>query len=255
MRFGSCIAAALVMSRVKASKQHRMVVVRHRPWLTGFIRAACVVSIAVAGFGGYTHGYNKGAAQQALLSQSLDKQQAITQALTLERDNLAQKLVNSTMGTQVDRKATEAIRQELLTLKNTLQKAQEQNTFYRNIMNPPKGQKGPAIGSWEVAPGALAGHYDFKLVIKQLGKHTNWVKGQASIVVSGLNAQGNNEEHTYEKLATPTEDSTALNVRFRYFQTLTGSFKLPANFTPQRSVITLVIAGKKTQTITKSYDW
>ncbi|WP_053981425.1 DUF6776 family protein [Marinagarivorans algicola] len=254
------------MASVKASKQHRLVVVRHRPALNLLIRFTLFIAITGAGIGGYMVGYYTGGHQQETLEQALAEQQEAAQSLKAELNALTQQLVNTKTGAEVDRGASETIRQELLTLKSTLQKTQEENTFYRNIMNPPKGQKGPAIGQWQVSPNGVTEQYDFKLVVKQLAKHTHWVKGRVELFISGLDAQGQAQALNYQTLAIPqatndTKDTTAkndpsvLNVRFRYFQTLTGTFKLPKNFTPQQVTINLMIEGKKTQTITKSYDW
>ncbi len=254
------------MPKVKASKQHRLVVVRHRPVLKGLIRCALFIAITGAGIGGYTVGYYTGGHQQEALQQSLAEQQQAAQAFETELNTLTQQLVNTKTGAEVDRGASETVRQELLTLKSTLQKTQEENTFYRNIMNPPKGQKGPAIGQWQVSPSGVAEQYDFKLVVKQLAKHINWVQGSVEVLISGLDAKDQTQTLNYKALAVPEDttgqkdttaksDPSALNVRFRYFQTLTGTFKLPKNFTPQQVTINLIVEGKKTQTITKNYDW
>lgn len=250
------------MAKVKASKQHRMVVVRYRPILKWLIRIALCAIILSMGIGGYTYGYKQGAKKQKILEQSLAHQQKKAFALESERDQLAQELMNAKTGAEVDRKASEAVRQEVLTLKTSLQKTQEENAFYRNIMNPPKGQKGPTIGQWQVNSSGIAGQYDFKLVVKQLGKQTDWVKGRTQITISGQDKTGQAKQYDYKTLAvvddesSQTNDPIALNVRFRYFQTLTGSFKLPKNFTPQQIAINLIVTeGKKTQTITKNYNW
>ena len=249
------------MSKVKASKQHRMIVVRYRPVLTWVIRIAlCAVFFSVA-IGGYTFGFKQGANKQQLLELSLAQQQKKALALEIERNALTQELMNTKTGADIDRQANEAVRQEVLTLRTTLQKTQEENTFYRNIMNPPKGQKGPAIGRWQINSSGVARQYDFKLVVKQLGKQTNWVKGRTQIIFSGLDNTGQTKQYDYKTLAALVEgpqnnDPVALNVRFRYFQTLTGSFKLPKNFTPQQITINLIVTqGKDTQTITKTVDW
>ena len=250
------------MAKVKASKQHRLVVVRYRPILKWIIRATLCVTVLSVGLSGYTYGYKQGANKQKILEHSLAQQQQKALALESERDELARELMNTKTGAEVDRKASEAVRQEVLTLKTTLQKTQEENTFYRNIMNPPKGQKGPTIGQWQVNSSGVAGQYDFKLVVKQLGKQTDWVKGHTQITISGQDKTGQVKQYDYKALAVIDDESPqnndpiALNVRFRYFQTLTGSFKLPKNFTPQQIAINLIVTeGKKTQTITKNYNW
>lgn len=250
------------MATVKASKQHRMVVVRHRPILKWSIRCFTVLALAATAFSAHQYGFQQGATRQALLETMLAENVAKVDALETNNSEYAQQLINTETGAEVDRKSSEAVRQEVLELKTALQKTQEENNFYRNIMSPEKGGKGPAIGEWELTKTDAENQYQFKLVAKQLAKHTDWIKGHVSITIEG---EENNKATSYnysdiavKENANDSNDSksaTKLKVKFRYFQTLTGTFALPKNFVPEQVTVQLNVTDKKNTTITKNYDW
>ena len=236
-----------------------MVVVRHRPILKWSIRCFTVLALITTAFGAYHYGFQKGADRQALLETMLAENVAKVDTLETTNSEYAQQLINTKTGAEVDRKSSEAVRQEVLELKTALQKTQEENNFYRNIMSPEKGDKGPAIGEWELTKAEAEHQYHFKLVAKQLAKHTDWIKGHVSITLEG---EENNKRKSYNysdiAVTENTDDSeaeTKLKVKFRYFQTLTGTFALPKNFVPEQVTIQLNVADKKNTTITNSYDW
>lgn len=249
------------MAKVRESRQHRMVVVRHRPIFTWSLRVGSVVAIVAAGIAGYQHGFSSGAKRQAMLEASLEQQLNENGALHASARELEQQLINAKTGAEVDRKASEAVRQEVLELKAALQKAQEENNFYRNIMNPNDDKKGPTIGEWEVVASGNPDEYNFKLVVKQLANHNDWIKGHASIGIKGR-INGETKAYNYKTLAntdgleTDEKDKAlALKLRFRYFQTLTGTFTLPAGFAPESVVVNIHLDDKRYDTLTRSYDW
>lgn len=238
-----------------------MVVVRHRPVLTWTLRIGAVISIIAAGTIGFQQGFSRGAERQVMLETSL--QQQLTENATLQASarELEQQVINAKTGAEVDRKANEAVRQEVLELKVALQKAQEENKLYRNIMTPDEGQKGPNIGDWEVTPSSKPGEFSFKLVIKQIANQKEWVKGKVNIELKG---SINNETKTYnyktlavtDGLGTDEKDQAlALKLRFRYFQTLTGTFALPEGFAPESVVVNVQLDDKRKDTLTRSFDW
>lgn len=238
-----------------------MVVVRHRPLLTWTLRIGAVIAIVAAGIAGYQQGFSRGAERQTMLEASLEQQLTENAALHVSVRELEQQVINAKTGADVDRKASEAVRQEVLELKAALQKAQEENKFYRNIMNPNEGQKGPSIGEWEVAESGAPSEYSFKLVIKQLANQNDWVKGNASIDIKGR-INGESKTYNYKTLAVTEgldagekDKALALKLRFRYFQTLTGTFVLPEGFTPETVVVNAHLDNKKNDTLTRSFDW
>ena len=249
------------MAKVRESRQHRMVVVRHRPILTWTLRVGAGLAIVVAGIGGYQQGFSHGAERQAMLEASLEQQITENAALHASARELEQQVINAKTGAEVDRKASESVRQEVLELKAALQKAQEENKFYRNIMNPSEGQKGPSIGDWEVAASDRPDEYTFKLVVKQLANQNDWVKGSASIGIKGR-INGETKTYNYKTLAVTDgldadekDKALALKLRFRYFQTLTGTFALPEGFAPESVVVNVHLDDKRKDTLTRSFDW
>lgn len=229
-----------------------MIVVRHRPILVWSIRVVVFATSIIGVVAAYQYGYSLGADKQAALEQALAETQQSVPQLEIQVAELTQLLINAKMGAEVDRKATEEVRKELLELKSTLQVTKEENLFFRNIMSPGKDQTGPDIGDWARSKGDDANKYHFKVVAKQLAKHTNSVTGTVKVLIEGKQ-QGQKVSLDYADISTAEE--TQLKVKFRYFKTVEGTFVLPKDFQPEAVIVTLRIAGKKPKNITKHFVW
>ncbi len=239
-------------SALNKSTQHRMIVVRHRPLLTWIIRGSLLALALIATISAYLLGHKVGAERKATLESALAESQASLPLLETQTADLTQQLMNARMGAEVDRKANEAIRKELLTLRATLQKTQQENAFFKNIMNPKQGKKGPDIDQWERTAGSNPHEYRFKVIAKQLVQHTNWVQGHVKIHIVG---QQNGQSITLDYADISSDKETDLKVKYRYFQTLTGSFTLPADFVPETVMISLIYQKSKNKSVTKQFSW
>ena len=229
-----------------------MIVVRHRPLLTWLVRGGALALALIATISAYFWGYKTGAERKVILESALAESQASLPLLEAQTADLTQQLMNARMGAEVDRKANEAIRKELLTLRAKLQKTEQENAFFKNIMNPKQGKKGPDIDQWERTKGSKPNEYRFKVVAKQLVQHTNWIQGHVKIHIVGRRG---GESITLDYADISSDKETDLKVKYRYFQTLTGSFILPTGFQPETVMISLVYQKSKNKSVTKQFSW
>ncbi len=238
--------------------QRRMVVVPHRPVLVWSLRVAAVLAVATAGLLGYWTGYYQAAGNLAEVTASLGPKDARLAQLEADNALLKQEVANLSLGSDVDRKASESIRLEVIALKDALQKAQTENELYRNIMNPDedKSEKGPQIASWEVTATDIPQYVNFKLTVKQLAKDASEVKGFAKVALLGKEA-GRDKTYQVTELIPdqPGGNDSSLSIRFKYFQTLTGTLALPQGFTPEQVIISLKSQGNQFPALTHTYPW
>ena len=110
------------MPTVKGSRPATLKVVKHKP-LERIVRIVLVLGVSVAaGIGGFWYGYVTGAkslGEQRSRDMVAHLEQTLS-AVRSEKAELEQRVVNADMGAEVDRKANENIRQEVIQLKEQL---------------------------------------------------------------------------------------------------------------------------------------
>lgn len=111
--------------------------------------------------------------------------------------------------------------------------------FYRSIMAPEHQADGVAIHGLEMTPGPLANQYRVKLVLTQLQKRKQALKGQAKIAFMGVQ-QG---KMVTLPLASLTDTKFAFS--FRYFQTLEAEITLPADFELSRVEAEVIVPASR----------
>ena len=97
-------------------------------------------------------------------------------------------------------------------------------SFYRSIMAPENSADGVSINGLELTPSLLPRQYRMKLILTQLQKRKQSLKGKAEIKLVGVQ-DGEALELDLAKLA-----DLKLSFKFRYFQILDAEFTLPEGF-------------------------
>ena len=208
------------MTVVKGSKQYPLKVVEERPtgrWLifVGF------VGVSIAGvIGSYFIGYAKGTSGQeqaardvARLEQELDE--SVKQVVELQ-----QSFANIELGAEVDRKANEEVRQEVIELKKQLTTLEEENGFYKGLMAPSENRKGLTIGSVEILDTANPREFRYKVVMKQLATNHTLLKGDLRFNIFGRLAD-QDVEYAISQISDQYVNES-IRLRFKYFQTIAG---------------------------------
>ena len=154
---------------------------------------------------------------------------------------------------QIDRQAAADVKSDLGQLEEELQAAREEVEFYRGIVSPGDVKPGLRIHRFILEQGATTGEYHYDLVLTQLKRNDKFVSGTVDWRISG-SMPDYQTEIGLERVTEPAVKE--LKFRFRYFQDLAGTIKLPEGFTPEKVVLTIKPSGKgKTEPVVQNFDW
>jgi Family of unknown function (DUF6776) len=247
------------MSAVKGSKQYRMVAVPYRPWLRSLLALAVVAVLMVSVAASYWYGQEQGQALQAEAVVERDSLKIELSEKTREADAYRQEVANLKLGAQVDRKASEGVRTEVIDLKTEIAALQEDIGFYRSLMAPTGNKRGLSIGSLNVISTGASRQYEYKLVVQQLATRHTMLTGTLSFTIIGRQTL---DQEQGEQLVTLALKDVSDNVsyeniklRFKYFQTIQGRLNLPSGFEPERIELTARSTGKEPVVVEKKFGW
>ncbi len=111
--------------------------------------------------------------------------------------------------------------------------------FYRSIMAPEHQVEGVAIHGFEMMPSLLNNRYRVQLILTQLQKRKQGLKGRAELTFIGLK-QG---EITHIPLSSLVDDK--FNFSFRYFQVLSTELTLPEDFELSRVEVKVTVSTSR----------
>ncbi|MGI2257830.1 DUF6776 family protein [Shewanella sp. GXUN23E] len=116
---------------------------------------------------------------------------------------------------------------------------QRELNFYRSVMAPENNAEGVAIYSAELLPGLELGKQRLELMLMQLEKRKQVVKGRAEVFLVGT------QDGVAETLTLKSLTDVNLNFSFRYFQMLDSEFALPEGFELARVQVKLVVPASR----------
>lgn len=241
------------MSGVRGSQQDQLIIKRYNPWDKARRNLLMVIIVIVIGVGGYYGG----------LVDSVDE----IQSLSLQRDILQESLADaehtiSSMsqrvsilekGGEVDRKATEGIRQTVIELKSQIATLEEEVSFYKGIMAPGGNDKGLRVSKIDVIPEENSNRFRYSIMLTQVSDNSSYISGLAAVNIVGIR----NGERIILPLRDLDSDVTELGVkfRFRYFQEIAGTLTLPSQFVPEQVQVVSQSTGSKAQRVEQTINW
>nr|WP_051303142.1 DUF6776 family protein [Psychromonas aquimarina] len=125
--------------------------------------------------------------------------------------------------------------------------------FYERVLAPELEVSGVKVHSFTVVEDFEAGRWDYELVLMQAQKGRRFLNGRLEISFS-VSDQQELKRISLKELS----DKVPSGFKFRYFQTIKGTFKLPANITVDEVIIDLKVKGDrwyKAQQLEQRYDW
>ncbi len=241
------------MSVVKGTKLYPVRVVEHRPfarWITLFV---CLALVALAVYVSHLQGYALGMEQKEGALAEVEHLQTALSAAEKRVVDLEQQIANINLGAEVDRKANEDVRQEVLTLKADIAALEEENTFYRGLMAPTENKRGLTFGAVELSQSDTPRTYSYKVVMQQLATNHQLLKGSLQYKVLGR-ANGEEREFLLRELSSQV-DTDSIRLRFKYFQNIEGELTLPIGFEPIAIELVAKSTGKNPVTVEKRFGW
>jgi hypothetical protein len=243
------------MPTVKGSKQHKMVVVPHRPALAWWVGAACVLALGVASGLGYFVGHAVSNSPPVTPSEAVaagDPEQA--NAVLRENEALKQQVVSLEQSSAVDKQALAAIQDSLVRQRETIAQLQEDVLFYKQIAEPESTQAelGLVIGQLDLTTTRDPKRLRYKLEFRQQGG-TGRLSGHANVNVLG-DQDGQRVSLPLSSLSK-SEKNLDIPLGFRYFQNVEGELELPEGFTPERVEVLAATEGDKAKSVQKGFGW
>lgn len=240
------------MTVVKGSDQYKVKVVTYNPWRRSLVMVAVVVSLALAIVVSFSVGKYSGVDQHTQLQEERDAL-AIASALSEnEIAQLRQQVANLSLGSEVDQRASEEVRAEVIALKAQIAVQQEDIGFYRGLMSPTENSRGLTIGSWDLSR-ASGGEYQYKLVLQQLATIHNVLNGSVGINVIGYQ-NGDKVTYTLKELSEQNQYGR-IKLKFKYFQTINGRLQLPEGFEPDYVEVMAESHGSNATKVDKKFGW
>lgn len=241
------------MAVVKGSQQDELIIRQYRRG-ERFRRNFCLILFIIAvGTGGYFGGVYDSMSSISALTAERDTLQSALQDADLTISNLTQRVGVLEKGGEVDRKATEGIRQTVKDLKAHIATLEEDVAFYKGIMAPSADDKGLRISKIDITPVDHGARYRYSIMMTQVADNSSYISGLAAVNFVGMQGA--------EKVILPLRDldsnvtDLGVKFRFRYFQEVAGDLRLPAGFVPQQVQVVLQSTGGKAQRVEQTIDW
>ncbi len=172
-----------------------------------------------------------------------------------ERGELRQQLAIAEKNGQLDRMAAETVRKEIVAYRQQIAGLQRDVDFYRSLMAPGEDNQGLAIHALEINHSVADQRFHYQVTIKQVGNGNLLLKGKLDVLIDlRESASGTLETRRLAELPDFSGSIPAV-LRFRFFQTVSGSFKLPAGYVPVSMTLSATSSGKAQESVKRTYEW
>jgi len=242
------------MTVVKGSRQEDLVIRQYRPWDRFRKTFYSVIFIGIVGAAGYFGGIYNSTSQIKRLSHERDTLNDALMEANQTINTLTQRVNVLEKGGDIDRKATEGIRQTVKELKGQISTLEEEVAFYKGIMAPSSNDKGLRVSKVDILPVQdVEGRYRYSIMMTQVADNSSYISGLAAVNFIGLR----NGEKVILPLRDLDENISDLGVkfRFRYFQEVAGDIALPQGFVPEQVQVVLQSTGAKAQRVEQTVEW
>lgn len=221
------------------------VTVRSRlPWPLRAVLGFLVLAIAAAaGVAIYEYGKNFAGPDRRELLADIDRLQSSLREVTAERDRFAALSTAHEAQLKVERAAQEQLAQQVATLETESNRLKEDLAFFESLLPAGTGNKGVVIRSFRVQAEGEPNQMRYRLLVQQAGKPDRDFVGSVQLQVSFTQGGRN------FTLSVPEPGATGdrlLQLSFRHYQRIEGSFTLPAGAVA-RSVLVKILADGQTQ--------
>ncbi len=171
--------------------------------------------------------------------------------LEQERDQLRQQLTALERSGQIDREATRMAQLELTALQAERQELEQEVEFLRNLVEE------DATGALRIKDFKLSATdegrvFGYAFTVSQTKEDFGWTKGEVLLQVVGTDESG---ARTLGLKEMSTDEPDGHKIKFRHFQNIKGTIRLPEGFNPDSVAVEVKPAVKKLPPISESFDW
>lgn len=226
-------------------------VIRERKRPIWYLLAAAILCLLLSG--SYVAGRYLAVAERAealervqWLQSELDKYQSAYK-------KASEDLVMQSQFSEVDSLSSQELTESIKQLQSTQRELESELKFYRDIMAPELNEKGLKIAELVVSQSSTINRSKFKLVLTQVGKQEQFLKGKVEIRLHG---KLNGIEKAYSFRELGDFSAKDFQFQFRYFQNIEGELTLPDGFVGQHVIVEAKTHGlKKNQSVRKQVNW
>ncbi|MFO7603695.1 MAG: DUF6776 family protein [Gammaproteobacteria bacterium] len=230
----------------------RLVVKSHHPWKNRLLALLVSLALLMAAwslfeYGRYSAGFDsrEAAELRSVWVETRDSLEATIDQLRAEKAILER-------ASQIERGAYSELDETLRQLQAEILELKGELAFYRGIVSPRDAARGLHLQNVELEPNGQPEGYRYKIILTQVLKNDRVVYGRVNVAVEGT-VDGVPVSLNLSRL---TENSVKeLNYRFKYFQSLEGDIRLPAEFQPRRVRVEVLPGGRQEDEIVKTINW
>ena len=200
-----------------------------RPQIPGYVRWLGIAILAVLAVGlswsMYDAGRKFAGFDKNEINYELDRLSQTNIRLQRENDELSMKIASLDRQSQMDHVAREDIGKQVKALETENIRLKEDLAFFQNLGSVPgKTEQRVSIGRLKLERGQLPGEYHYSLVLVQGGQRQKDFQGSLEFAV--------NFQQNGQKMVMPLASenpSKMLDVRFKFYQRVERSFRMPPN--------------------------
>ena len=156
-------------------------------------------------------------------------------------------------GAQITDTANASLRQEIGALQSEIAGLKADNEFYRRLLGTGGSSNGLAVHALQLDATSSPQVYRFHLTLSQNLEKAQVVAGSVELVVEGV--QSDRAKRLGPEALGLTIDGHGPEFEFKYFQQLTGSLTLPADFVPELISVRLAPEGRGRKQVLRQFDW
>ncbi|MCB1857559.1 MAG: hypothetical protein KDI63_04775 [Gammaproteobacteria bacterium] len=219
---------------------------------TSYQLLALVITLIAFAAGGYLYSWNSvQSAEQELMSVVNAQENRIQELQRKLTDASGQMAVLERAG-QIDREAMDNIKQQLATFQEERTRQEEELTFLRSLVASKDDREGIQVRRFALAKGDREGEFNYRFTVSQTVSNGEEASGWIFIGIDGLRKG----EPAWLPLREITDEKTErLKMRFKHFQDMQGSIKVPGDFEPLKFIIEIKPNNKKISEVRQRFDW
>ncbi|GLS92175.1 hypothetical protein GCM10007916_32450 [Psychromonas marina] len=198
-------------------------------------------------------GFLLGKFKQDILDEQLSVVNSELQAVQARNNSLATEFSRIQVNSESEQQTIKSLLHSNKQLQDELAAANNKLFFYERVIAPELETTGMKVYSFSVVKNELTEQWDYELVLMQSQKDRRFLTGKFDISFSVFEE----EKLKTIKLSELTEELQS-SFKFKYFQTIQGSFSLSDEVTVDEVILQLSVAGNrwyKAQNIEERYDW
>lgn len=239
------------MGKVKAARVISPRIVQpgdgSRPWLWLLLLVALAAwSWQVFEFGQQRAGYDSG--RRDSVEDTLRER---IEALEQERDQLRADAARFERSGQIDRAAAEGVREDVKALQQERAELKREVAFLKSLVSGGGGESKLALDQQSLT-SVGEDLYEFEITLSKRTADDTIVSGEVVVSVAG---EVDGEEKELDMKTITDGSRSNIGIRFKNFQKLKTSIKLPKGFVPASVNVVVRPKGKAFKSFEQSYAW